>query len=75
VDKGLRLLVQSAILVRKHVSILGLVDKGLRLGIIILSHESHPNVSILGLVDKGLRLKTALLSSALLVCFNPWFSG
>jgi len=55
VDKGLRQESQASATFPFAVSILGLVDKGLRQFVwkYILSH--YYSVSILGLVDKGLR--------------------
>ena len=55
-DKGLRLPYQLNLdLPSMRVSILGLVDKGLR-HIEFTSMNQSIEVSILGLVDKGLRL-------------------
>ena len=74
-DKGLRREYLGAGGVSSDfVSILGLVDKGLRHGV---RQKLLPSwhVSILGLVDKGLRLKRLFISIAEKLGFNPWFSG
>ena len=55
-DKGLRLNLTITFFAPKAVSILGLVDKGLRLPISGCFVMPTYCVSILGLVDKGLRL-------------------
>jgi len=57
------------------VSILGLVDKGLRRYRSVRFTDLERWVSILGLVDKGLRRNIADFLFYQLVCFNPWFSG
>ncbi len=54
-DKGLRPDSTYFNVVVEAVSILGLVDKGLRLFARIVPGRAVNNVSILGLVDKGLR--------------------
>ena len=57
-----------------RVSILGLVDKGLRHNSSnIFSIQIY--VSILGLVDKGLRPIWPVSEKHLESSFNPWFSG
>ncbi len=57
------------------VSILGLVDKGLRQKKKMSEIATDTKVSILGLVDKGLRLETRKCKFTIGKCFNPWFSG
>ncbi len=57
-----------------QVSILGLVDKGLRHRFGKFEHILQL-VSILGLVDKGLRQWLKYKSEARTISFNPWFSG
>jgi len=75
VDKGLRQESQASATFPFAVSILGLVDKGLRQFVwkYILSH--YYSVSILGLVDKGLRQLRVVIKSKTRLSFNPWFSG
>jgi len=58
-----------------EVSILGLVDKGLRLAAQLCIRKRLNDVSILGLVDKGLRLLLIFDPRSLNGSFNPWFSG
>ncbi len=58
-----------------YVSILGLVDKRLRLNIEFTSMNQSIDVSILGLVDKRLRLEMFNRFPPFKTCFNPWFSG
>jgi len=58
----------------EYVSILGLVDKGLRPIKKVLRFAKF-SVSILGLVDKGLRLAFIILIKVFVESFNPWFSG
>jgi len=56
VDKGLRRLLWILWNLDNSVSILGLVDKGLRRYYYQAVEYLYSQVSILGLVDKGLRL-------------------
>ncbi len=59
----------------KNVSILGLMDRGLKSLASISAWEQEVNVSILGLMDRGLK---SILHSQDDICytgFNPWFDG
>ena len=60
---------------RLKVSILGLVDKGLRLLFCFSFYINNLMVSILGLVDKGLRRLCIVGLQNDSFGFNPWFSG
>ncbi len=74
-DKGLRPRTYQQISARYYrVSILGLVDKGLRRKLAV-RFEREREVSILGLVDKGLRPTSMLSGRDKDYRFNPWFSG
>ena len=74
-DKGLRRLYRSPNRSPLfQVSILGLVDKGLRLSS-FEKIEDVELVSILGLVDKGLRPLGIAIAHIISKGFNPWFSG
>ena len=73
-DLGLRRHKENLFHRHPLVSILGLVDLGLRL----IGGDNLPRcfkVSILGLVDLGLRRLQIQINSAGYFCFNPWFSG